>query len=442
MSKQRLQQNQQQKLSFQQIQFFKMLAMSQDELEKNIKKEIEENPAIEEIIDEQSKTPFYHKTYNTDSNYSKEIPENNKTLNEHVIDQIKFEKLNKKEKSIAKFIIGSLEDSGYLHLSALEIKNDLFVHVDIDVEIEEINRIIQIIQKLEPSGIAASNLQECLLVQIKKKPESSYTLIAEKILKSYFNDFINKNYTNLLKKLEINKETLRNAELEITKLSPKPGLAFNNTEDRQIKIYPDLILIKKNDTLKIELTKENYYNLKLSNSFSEILNKKEKNQEVMKFIKDKIENAKNFIDNLNNRNLKILNTANAILEIQKSFFETGDIKNIIPMKLVDIQKITKDHLSSISRIINKKYIETYFGIFKLKSFFSIGFLMNNGKEISPKIIKEEIKNIIETEDPSKPYKDEKISDLLNNKNIIISRRTISKYRKQIKILPSKLRQKI
>ena len=162
----------------------------------------------------------------------------------------------------------------------------------------------------------------------------------------------------------------------------------------------------------------------------------------MKFIKDKIENAKNFIDNLNNRNLKILNTANAILEIQKSFFETGDIKNIIPMKLVDIQKITKDHLSSISRIINKKYIETYFGIFKLKSFFSIGFLMNNGKEISPKIIKEEIKNIIETEDPSKPYKDEKISDLLNNKNIIISRRTISKYRKQIKILPSRLRQKI
>ena len=141
MSKQRLQQNQQQKLSFQQIQFFKMLAMSQDELEKNIKKEIEENPAIEEIIDEQSKNIFYHKTYNTDSNYSKEVPENNKTLNEHVIDQIKFEKLNKKEKSIAKFIIGSLEDSGYLHLSALEIKNDLFVHVDIDVQIEEINRI-------------------------------------------------------------------------------------------------------------------------------------------------------------------------------------------------------------------------------------------------------------------------------------------------------------
>jgi len=442
MPKQRLQQNQKQTISFQQIQFFKMLEVSQDDLEQKIQKEVEENPALEEIIEDHNKKHFYKKLSNKEEEYKIEIPESKQNLNNYVLEQLEFEELNKKEKNIAEFIIGSLDESGYLKSSFVEIKNDLFVNMNIDVKINEIKKIIKKIQKLEPKGIGASNLQECLLLQISEKKSCEITEITRKIIEYHFNDFVQKNYEKIIKKLQITKDIIKKAELEIKKLSPKPGSAFEDYKAEKIEVHPDLILTKKNDSFKIELTKEKYYNLKISKSFSEILNNKQENKEATAFVKEKLEKAKTFIENLNKRNIKLLKTAKAIVNIQKLLFETGDMKNIIPMKLEDIQKITNDHLSAISRIVNKKYIETPFGIFKLKSFFSVGFLMSNGEEISPKKIKEEIKDIIKNENHYKPYKDEEISEVLNKKQIIVSRRTITKYRKQLKILHSKLRKKI
>ena len=442
MSKQILQQSQKQTISFQQIQFFKMLEISQDDLEQKIQKEVEENPALEEIIEDNNQKYFYKKTNNKEEDSRIEIPESKQNLNDYVLEQLEFEELNKKEKNIAEFIIGSLDESGYLKSSCVEIKNDLFVNMNIDVQISEIKKIIKKIQKLEPKGIGASNLQECLLLQINEKDSCEITEVASKIIEYYFNDFVQKNYEKIIKKLQIKKDIIKKAELEIKKLSPKPGSAFEDYKLEKTEVFPDLILIKKNDSLKIELTKEKYYDLKISKSFSEILNNKKENKEATAFVKEKLEKAQTFIENLNKRNIKLLKTAKAIVSIQKLLFETGDMKNIVPMKLEDIQKITNDHLSAISRIVNKKYIETHFGIFKLKSFFSVGFLMTNGEEISPKKIKEEIKDIIKNENHHKPYKDEEISEVLNKKQIIVSRRTITKYRKQLKILHSKLRKKI
>ena len=457
-----LKQNLSQKLSPQQIQFIKLLQLSNTNIDSVIKKELEDNPALEEETVEieeieENETissahlenySFSQKNYNSENiNYSRESNLSNKqSFQENLLSQITYLDLDHDQEIIAKQIIGTLDADGYLRRDLELIIDDLAFSEDKEFEIKTIKKVLKKIQNLEPPGIGSRNLKECLIIQINKKEEINSTeKLALNIIKYDFENFKNKHFEKIYKKYEGKKEKIIDAFNYIKTLNPKPA---GGLEDENITEYliPDFVLKKINNELNIFLTsgenKKINVNKHYLSIFNEMKNKKNKNEESKKsidFIKQKIESAQWFVDALNQRNQTLLKTMKAILKIQNSFFNDGDENDLKPMILKDIAEIIKMDISTVSRIVRSKVIQTDFGIFPLKYFFSESTIKKNDELISSKIVKNSLKKIIEKEDKTKPYSDEKLEKILNQKGYEVARRTVSKYREQLKIPVARLR---
>jgi len=484
MLKQRLQQKLLQKLTPQQIQVIKLLEIPTMQLDQRIKKELEENPALEEgreeddnydadnedtAADEKEQDEFSIEDYLSDddetplyktrtNNYSKddehkEIPfSTGASFHETLINQLGLKVLPEFDRKLAEYIIGNIDDDGYLRRDLDAIVDDLAFSMNIETDKEHLEEILLIIQDMDPAGVGARDLQECLLLQIKhKKNRTKEIELAEKILTEFFTEFTRKHYDKIISKLNISEEELKNALDEIIKLNPKPGSSFANPGDQSNSpIIPDFILENHNGELILSLNERNVPDLRVAKTYSEMLesfaNKKTKkskqDKETLNFIKQKLDSARWFIDAIKQRQNTLLITMEAILEYQKEYFIDGDEKKLKPMILKDIADITGLDISTVSRVANSKYIQTDFGIFPLKSFFSESMQTTDGEEVSAREVKSILEDAVENEDKKKPLTDEKLTKILQEKGYKIARRTVAKYREQLDIPVARLRKEL
>ena len=453
-----LKQNLSQKLSPQQIQFIKLLQLSNSNIESVIKKELEDNPALEEEILENTEDDigsshlenhsFSQKSYSKDdTTYNKESNISGKeSFQENLLSQISYLNLNNDEEIIAKQIIGTLDADGYLRRDLELIIDDLAFSENIEYDIKVVKNILKKIQNLEPAGVGSRNIEECLMIQINKKQElDSIEKLALNIIKDDFNNFKNKHFEKIYSKYKNDKSEIIEAFNYIKKLNPNPA---GGSDDDNLTEYliPDFILKKINNELNIFLAsgenKKVNVNQHYISIFNEMKNKENKNKENKKsidFIKQKIESAQWFVDALNQRNQTLLKTMKAILKIQSNFFNDGDENDLKPMILKDIAEIIKMDISTVSRIVRSKVIQTEFGIFPLKYFFSESSIKKNNELVSSKVVKNSLREIIKNEDKINPYTDEKLEEILNKKGFEVARRTVSKYREQLKIPVARLR---
>ncbi len=495
MLKQRLQQKLLQKLSPQQILLMKLIQIPTVGLEQRIKQEIEENPALEidgsdnkddendfeikdnqeqdEHLDEQDDFASKEDEFDYEDYYDDdEIPDyrlkvNNRssddeqkdipfssgiTFHEFLKQQLGFRKLDEKKYQIGLYIIGNIDDSGYLERSTDSMVDDLAFTQNIETTKEEVEEVLSVIQDFDPPGVGARDLQECLLLQLKRKKDNGENNeaieLAEKILNRYFNEFTKKHYQKIIKRLEISEEQLKEAIDEILKLNPKPGNSMSETAKTNNYIIPDFTIINNNGELELQLNSWNLPELHINNTYANMLNelaKKKRNKsqkETYSFIKNKVDSAKWFIDAIQQRQNTLYATMYAIMQYQKEYFLTGDETKLKPMILKDIADIVGMDISTISRVANSKYVQTPFGTFLLKSFFSESMQKEDGEEVSTREIKRILQDIIESEDKKKPYTDEQLTKLLKEKGYPIARRTVAKYREQLNIPVARLRKEL
>lgn len=481
MLKQSLQQKLLQKLSPQQIQFIKLLEVPTMQLNQRIKNEIEENPALEEgtfeddfdhseeEVDESKEqdefsiedylneedTPFYKLQA---QNYSKndehrEIPfSQGTTFHEALVAQLGLRIMSETEKKLAEYIIGNIDDDGYLRRELEAIVDDLAFSVNIETSEEQLRRVLEVIQDFDPPGVGAESLQECLLIQIRKKNKENKNIqLANLILSDFFNEFTKKHYDKIIDKLNVSEEELRDALNEIIRLNPKPGGAYNNPQDKiNHSIVPDFALENSDGRLELTLNGRNVPDLKVSRAYTRMLedvsNKKTKrtksDKETFAFVKQKLDAAKWFIDAIKQRQETLTLTMQAIINYQKDFFLDGDEKSLKPMILKDIADVTGLDISTVSRVANSKYIQTDFGTFPLKHFFSEAMQTTSGDEVSAREVKSILEEAIGKEDKKKPLTDAKLTDLLQEKGYKIARRTVAKYREQLEIPVARLRKEL
>lgn len=475
----------QQKLSPQQIQLMKLMQLPTVALEQRIKEEMESNPALDEGLDEDdefeqdnsdqydaddrseaekefnfddyiddSDTPTYKLTANNHSqdDEEKQIPLSvGATFQELVEAQIALFNLDDDDHTIALHIIGSLDDAGYLRREISAIVDDLAFTQNIITDEKHIEKMVKLIQHLDPAGIGARSLQECLLLQLKRK--KNQTLIiknAQEIVAHYFDEFSKKHYSKIIEKLQISEDDLRLVIDEILKLNPKPGNSGTDTARTIQHIVPDFILTVDDGKIEVTLNGRNTPDLKVSRSYTEMIegykaqkDKPSKSQkDALMFVKQKLDAAKWFIDAIKQRQHTLMITVNAILERQRNYFLDGDETKIVPMILKDIAEEIEMDISTVSRVVNSKYIQTPYGTFLLKTFFSESLSTDSGEEVSSREVKKILQNAIEDESKKKPLTDDKLSKLLNDKGYNIARRTIAKYREQLNIPVARLRKEI
>jgi len=468
-----------QKLSPQQIQFIKLLQVPTAELEGRIEEELEGNPALEEGKDDtptDSNEEEYDDTeYSEDEDINvddylrdddfggykmqgdgsgyedKEMPIPTTTsLNDQLMSQLGFLGLDDRQYVIGEQLIGSIENDGYIRRELEAIINDLAFAQNIETNIEEVESILSKIQKFDPPGIAARNLQECLMLQLERKDESKLeVLLARKILGECFDEFTKKHFQKIMKKLGIEDEDLfKDAVDQIIKLNPKPGSSSTGMVKNQYLI-PDFLLNNNNGKLDLTLNSKNAPDLRISRSYSEMFkaydksNKKDqKLKETVSFVKQKLDAAKWFIDAIKQRQQTLLNTMQAIVKYQYDFFLTGDESKLKPMILKDIAQEINMDISTVSRVANSKSIQTEFGLFPLKYFFSEGIATDSGEDVSSREVKHALKTLIDDEDKKKPLSDDKLEKLLKNKGYNIARRTVAKYREQLNIPVARLRKEL
>ncbi len=492
MLKQGLQQRLLQKLSPQQIQLIKLLEIPTMELEQRIKEEMEVNPALEEgraeeedfysnedgnsdgenekdpdkeeftlddYIQEEEVTPSYKLNAN---NYSKDdkpvnIPFSVGTsFNEFLYSQLGLRTLSEREDKLARYIIGNIDEDGYLRRDLESIVDDLAFQY-IETNESELFKILQIIQDFDPPGVAARNLRECLLNQVERKQSENgqrdSLKMAQTILKKYFSEFSKKHYQKIMDRLNIAEEELKEAIDEIIKLNPKPGSSFGNQSVRSSvqAITPDFILEEIDGQFILSLNSSNMPELHVSRTYSTMLDdfnikKKTKDKakkDAVKFIKQKVDSAKWFIEAIKQRQETLLATMESILEYQRQFFITGDETKLRPMILKDIAEKTGLDISTISRVANSKFIQTPFGIYPLKHFFSEGMQTEDGEEVSTREIKQILRDCITKENKRKPLTDEKLAQILKDeKGYKIARRTVAKYREQLEIPVARMRKEL
>ena len=478
MLKQNLQIKLSQKLSPQQIQLMKMIQLSTLELEQKIESEIAENPALEsgkeisnnevyetelnetekistdEIDIDQylsdDEIPTYKLYANNYLNDDKEqtIPfSGGLTFHQYLSQQIVNLILSDTEIQIAEFIIGSIDESGYLRRSNEELVDDLAFTQNLFVDILLVEKIIKSVQSLDPVGVGARSLQECLELQLEKKdvkrPEVNNAL---KIIKNHFNEFSHKHYTKLQERLGINQDTLKIALDLISKLNPKPGGALTSS-NQNTQIVPDFILTIEEGNLYVKLNKRNMPQLRVSDAYKEMLSgysesDSKSNKEAVQFIKQKLDSAQWFIDAIRQRYQTLTLTINAILDHQKDYFLSGDEKKLKPMILKDIADNVNMDISTISRVANSKYIDTPYGTKLLKTFFSEGLKNKEGEDVSSIEIKKILEQFIFDENKKKPLTDQELSGMMKKKGYIIARRTIAKYREQLEIPVARLRKEL
>ena len=473
MLNQKLQLKLSQKLSPQQIQLMKLIQLTTTELEQKIKNEIEENPALEqgneslendtnEFESDNNEGDIDVDEYLSDEpedlnqNYYSNSEENSNfqtksslSFHQFLDNQSKNLILKDSEKPICEFLIGSIDESGYLRREIDDIIDDLAFTQNIIATKNEIISILEKIQDLDPPGVGARSLKECLLIQLKKKNNSKESITNSiKILENEFEIFSKKKFSKLSEKLNLSQEDLKESIEEISRLNPKPGGSITS-EFANNTIIPDFILTIEDGNFIVELNKRNSPELRLSNSYKNILEgykndpKKNKSQnQAIQFLKQKLDSAKWFIEAIEQRYQTLFQTVNAIVNFQKNYFLSGEETDLKPMILKDIAEIIKMDISTISRVANSKYIDTPYGIKLLKSYFSEGMKNKEGEEISTIEIKKILKEIVDEEDKNKPFSDLELSKKLSNKGYKVARRTVSKYREQLDISVARLRKQL
>ncbi|UXP33645.1 RNA polymerase factor sigma-54 [Reichenbachiella agarivorans] len=468
-----------QKLSPQQIQFIKLLQVPTAELEARIKEELEVNPALEEgkeepaeeqsadddlSMDDNSNDELNVDDYLNEDDYAgykmqgdgnsqeedREIPFSvGSSLQEQLINQLGFLRLDETQEIIGRQLIGSIEADGYIRRDLEAIMNDLAFSQNIETSLDEVEEILYKIQSFDPAGIAARSLKECLLIQLDKRENHGVEVeLAQKIISQCFEEFTKKHYDKIEKKLGISEDSLKEAVQIITRLNPKPG----GTTDGLVRVQyllPDFILVNNDGKLELTLNSKNAPELKVSRSYSDMFqsynksDKKDKKlKETVSFVKQKLDAAKWFIDAVKQRQNTLLNTMNAIIKYQYDFFLDGDETKLRPMILKDIAEIIGMDISTVSRVANSKSIQTEFGIFPLKYFFSEGIATDSGEDVSSREVKQKLKTFIENEDKSKPLSDDKLEKLLNAEGYNIARRTVAKYREQLNLPVARLRKEL
>ena len=480
MIKQQLQLKLSQKLSPQQIQLMKLIQLSTQELEQKIQSEIGENPALEngkEITTAESDSDAYEENQTMDpqnididsylsdddipayrtqvSNYSADQEEKNIpvsggiSFHQMLSSQLQNLILNEQEEEIATFLVGSIDESGYIRRSVDEIIDDLAFTQNIFIEQATLLRVLKKVQGLDPPGVGARSLQECLQLQLERKQNPSKPVIlALNIITKAFNEFSKKHYQKLMDKFGVDQEKLKEVFEIVSKLNPKPGGALANTS-QNTHIVPDFIMTIENGQVHVELNRRNAPELRVSNSYKEMFagykrapEKNKSQEEAVLFIKQKLDSAKWFIEAIEQRYNTLLMTINSIVEHQKAYFLSGDEKNLKPMILKDIaDKINMD-ISTISRVANSKYIDTPYGTKLLKSFFSEGMKNEEGEDVSTIEIKKILEQLIKTEDKKSPLTDSALSKLLKEEGYPVARRTVAKYREQLEFPVARLRKQI
>ena len=472
--KQSLQQRLLQKLSPQQIQLMKMLQLPTVELEKRIKEELEINPALDEGEEpsandefpedsDEKREEFNFKDYINDdtpsyktqaNNFSKGEEEHQKplsfgySLSERLTKQIDLKIKNENQKKIAEHIIGNLDESGYLRRELFNIVDDLAFSQNISTNEEELEQILMEVQELEPHGVGARDLKECLLIQLRKKKKTIAIKTAEVILEKCFESFTKKHYSKISKKLDIDNIAIKDAIAEIVKLNPKPGNSLIDSQNSIQQITPDFTLTESDGVLSVELNQRNAPQLRVSKDYIEMIKgfqegeKKKRDKEAILFVKQKVDSAKWFIEAVKQRQNTLLITMEAIVSLQKEFFLSGDEKKLKPMILKDIATIVSMDISTISRVANSKHVSTPYGIFSLKYFFSESLTTESGEEVSTREVKTILNEAIDKEDKGQPLTDEKLALLLKEKGYLIARRTVAKYREQLNIPVARLRKEL
>ena len=473
MLNQKLQLKLSQKLSPQQIQLMKLIQLTTAELEQKIANEIEENPALEkgseslendgneykeDIGEEDVNVDEYlsDETESYDQNYYSNQEESTNfqtkesiSFHQFLDNQSKNLILTDSEKPICEFLIGSIDESGYLRREIEDIIDDLAFTQNIVADNTQVLSVLKKIQDLDPPGVGARSLQECLLIQLKRKNNEKESIINSiNLIENEFELFSKKKFSRITEKLNLSEEDLKLVVEEISKLNPKPGGSITS-EFSNNTIVPDFILSIEDGNFTVELNKRNSPELRLSNSYKNILEgykndpKKTKSQnQTVQFLKQKLDSAKWFIEAIEQRHQTLFQTINAIVNFQKEYFLTGEEKNLKPMILKDIAEIINMDISTVSRVANSKYIDTPYGIKLLKSYFSEGMKNSEGDEISTIEIKKILKEIVNEENKNKPLSDIELSDKLSKKGYKVARRTVSKYREQLDISVARLRKEL
>lgn len=483
-----------QKLSPQQIQLMKLLQIPTVNLEERIKEEMEENPALE-YADEEHETDEYNLDNNTDDSGDAEGEEDveltddtaekvelddflraedegdygygddyyggdqeekstpvrvETSFHEYLLSQLSLLELDEQRQKIAEQIIGSIDEDGYLRREPSALVDDLAFGQNVYTTLEEVQDLItQIQQQFDPPGVCAWTLQECLLLQLKRLPQTPEVKNSMEILDKYFNEFTKKHYEKIQKHLGLNDDDFKRVIHQIIKLNPKPGSAFTVVNKAESYIIPDFFVFNNNGKLELSLNSKNAPELRVSEGYKEMMrayersNKKDKKQkEAVMFIKQKLDAAKWFIDAIRQRQHTLLQTMQAIISFQHDFFLTGDETNLRLMILKDIAQITGLDVSTVSRVANSKFVQTEFGTYKLKYFFSESLQTESGEEVSTREVKSILADIISKENKRKPYSDEKLTDMLVEKGYNIARRTVAKYREQLNIPVARLRKEL
>ncbi len=484
-----------QKLSPQQIQLMKLLQIPTANLEERIKEELEENPALETGADSAGSDDIYDlNDSGNDDDSVDDVELSNDTaekvdlddflkredddgggydhaddyyggggddkqmvtparvetsFHEYVLDQLGMLELDERKQKIAEQIIGSLDDDGYLRREVTSIADDLAFGQNISTTPEEIKGLILQIQQFDPPGICVWTLQECLVLQLKRIPETKPVLDAIRVLEDYFEEFTKKHYDKIQKHLDLNDEDFKKVINTIIKLTPKPGGAFAVVSQAESYILPDFFVFNNNGVLELTLNSKNAPELRISQGYKEMMQaydrseKKNKRQkETVMFIKQKLDSAKWFIDAIKQRQHTLLHTMQAIMDFQSGFFQTGDESMLRPMILKDIAQLTNLDISTVSRVANSKYVQTEYGTYILKYFFSEALHTESGEEVSTREVKMILHELINAENKRKPLSDEHLTEMLLEKGYGIARRTVAKYREQLNIPVARLRKEL
>ncbi len=468
-----------QRLSPQQIQLMKLLQVPTMELDQRIKQELEENPALEEGLEENEED--FEEDFDTDidddsddfdiSDYFEEDSADYKTqanntskddeervvplsgeqsFQQSLTEQLHLLDLSDDQFMIADTIIGNLDESGYLNREIEAIVDDLAFSANITTTEKEVEFVLTLVQELDPAGIGARNLRECLLLQITRIHDGDITrFTAKKILEDHFEEFTKKHYDKIQKKLEISDEDLKEAIDEIIRLNPKPGGSMKEAPKNHQQIIPDFVIIELEGKLELTLNGRNAPELKVSRDYEHMLRTysegaktSKADKEAVMFVKQKLDGAKWFIDAIKQRQNTLLSTMHAIMMYQFEYFITGDETNLRPMILKDIAEIVNLDISTVSRVANSKYVQTGFGTFALKYFFSESLSNDAGEEVSTREVKKILSEAIEGEVKFRPLTDEKLTELLKEKGYNIARRTVAKYREQLNIPVARLRKEL
>ena len=463
----------QQKLSPQQIQMIKLLELPAVQLEQRIKQEIEDNIVLEEeersaedeeqppqqiSFDEylrEDDTPSYKSRINNFSKDDKQRPvylTEGRSLQEYLVEQLGYRNLPERDMRLAVYLIGSIDEDGYLRRDLESVADDIAFTMGLETTAGELERLLGIIHELEPAGIGARDLRECLLLQMAQMPVNTRPRrLARKILTSYFDEFVKKHYEKPMARLQISEDDFRDAIAEIRHLSPKPGnLYAEGGTDTTPYIIPDFILDYQDGRFNLSLNSYNVPEVRVNRRYMEMIREmvgsdgrvREKDKEAIQFVKNKIDSAKWFISAIKQRHDTLMRTMQTILDYQQEYFKDGDKSKLRPMILKDIADRTGLDVSTISRVVNSKYVQTQFGIILLKSLFSEAMQTDSGEEVSSYEIKNILQQCIDEEDKRRPLTDETLMDILNSKGYRIARRTVAKYREMLGIPVARLRKQI